>query len=138
MKMRDKKKVFMYSESGNYLRSFESLTDCCDYYGLSKGNFFTNKEYRLMGDGNYITKERIGRKGLMEALLIDNNKFCKKLSNDYEVEVFNILGEKIGEFRSAREFIEITKINTQTMKNYLYTSSIKYIKKDRELIIKRK
>lgn len=136
---RPSKKVYVYDgETGKYLRFFETQKECTDYYGLSKGNLFSGKDYRLMPDGNYICSYRIGRDDLFKQILIDNNKFCKKLPNDYSVEIFNIIGEKIGEFRSARELIELSNIGEVKIKNYIYQKPKEYIKRDRELVIKRK
>ncbi|MEI2296379.1 hypothetical protein [Sphingobacterium sp. ML3W] len=130
--------IYVYDENGKYLFAFANQTECFNYYGLSQGNLFGDKQYRLMPDGHYIAKYRIGRDGLREAILLDKNKFCKVLDGDFGVEIFNIKNEKIGEFRSFRELLEISDIPKSTLTGLFHKKGEKYLKKDRPIIIKRK
>ncbi len=132
------KKIYVYDSTGKYLYTFKNQTECTDYYGLKKGDLFGGKDYRLMSDGNYICSYRIGRDELKKRLIIDNNKFCKQLPKDNPVELFNILGDRIGEFRSFRELIEICGIPKATLKSFFYANDAKIRKTKTRLIIKNK
>lgn len=110
--------IHVYDSDYKYLYSFANQTEAFLYYGLKKGNLFNGKSFRLMPDGHYITKERLGRVGLARAVNIDSCKFCKTLPSDKPVEIYNRVGEKIGEFRSFRELAEITRIPYTTIMRY--------------------
>lgn len=116
--------IHVYDSNYKYLYSFANQSECTRYYNISKGNLFSGKSFRLMPDGHYITKDRIGRVGLMRAVNIDGCKFCKTLPSDKPVEIFNRLGDKIGEFRSFRELSEITRIPYSTIMRY-YREDVK-------------
>lgn len=118
------KPIHVYDEKYNYLYSFANQSEAFKCYNLKEGNLFGGKIFRLMPNGHYITKERLGRVGLARAVNIDACKFCKTFPSDKPVEIYNRVGEKIGEFRSFRELAEITRIPYNTIIRY-YRDDVK-------------
>lgn len=120
-----------------FLTKFDSYTQARNYFGLKPGSLFsTGDTFREMADGTFITKERIGRGGIIKARFIHNSVFCKKLPGDKPVEVLNALGEKIGEFRSLRELLSLCSIPKETIKSAYYSRKNRKRNNLKELTLK--
>ncbi len=107
---REKQKLFLYDKNGKYLKSYESQQDLRNEYFPSEENkrpLFNSKKwkhfkYDVLPDGCFYSNYRIGRENLLKFERISNSKYCfNNAKHDKPVEVFNLLHEKIGEFKSS-------------------------------------
>lgn len=105
-----KLRLFHYDTKDNkhaYLGEFESQQEVFNmYYQGKNGRLFSegNEVYREMCDGTYITKERIGRKGLYEATRFYECPFNKTSKADKTLKFKNQKGEVVAEFNSIRSY----------------------------------
>jgi len=108
-----KLELYQYSSEYKYLRSYESQQLVFDkYYDCKNGKlFYKNRDYRLLPDGTYICKYRMGRFGLRLQVMIDNDPYCKEYKDDFPIEVFNRKGVKVAEFLSVRVCSEMTGLS---------------------------
>lgn len=111
MSGRPKRQVFVYATDGSYIQKFESENDFRRaYYPDDVGkrpifawnelgyDYHLNLSYEIMA-----FRERPGREKVKLILAIHQSEFCK--DTDYDetpVQVFNLKGELIAEFRSQR------------------------------------
>ena len=116
---RPKTPVYQYDANGKYLQTFESRNAVFDkYYDGKKGNLFPNGIYKLLPDGTYATKERLGREGLRKAKKIMEDPFCD-VKPFKPVGMYNLKNEKIAVFSSVYIASLVTGINYSTIHNGL-------------------
>lgn len=107
MSGKPKQKQYQYSskEDGfKYIRSYESATEVFNkYYNGKKGELYhNNKPYKELPDGTFIAPNRIGREGLRYCTRIFECPLVGDRKGDKVIEMYNILGEKIGEIKNRR------------------------------------
>ena len=125
-------KCFEYNSNLEYVREYESVQSVRDvYFPNDIGNrplFHKQKDYFKSKDGNFIANYRIGREALRKAERVRNCKFCKTNGNikEKEVEVFNLLGIKVAEFKSAHIASLMTGISQKTVWARLNYSTSKF------------
>lgn len=125
--------IYLYDQECKLVLTFATKIECEKYFGLTKGNLFTgNDSFREMDCGWYISNKKMTANELKEAIFFHNSKFCKKISTDKPIEIYNALGEKIGEFRSFRELTEIGKIPYGTLYHSYITDTTKTKRKKRK------
>tara|TARA_R110000868_G_scaffold177798_3_gene416923 strand:+ start:3714 stop:4136 length:423 start_codon:yes stop_codon:yes gene_type:complete len=135
MSGRPKQKQYQYSKEGKFLKEYDSLTNAENAYKLTKGNFYSGKEYRLMPDETFICNRRVGRDAIIKFYRIEKCPFCKK--NDKRsktIEVFNLLGEKLAEFNSLATLGKMTGKNIVTIFSRTSTGN-KYLSKNGDDLI---
>ena len=112
-----KKKVFVYTKFGYFIQEFESQLDFLKFYydnnnrGLvfkysqkfeTIDNILETIRYGIF-DEFFAFEKRMNRKDILFLQEIHNSEFCKKIDlRKKEIEVFNLCGEKIAEFKSLR------------------------------------
>ena len=116
---KEKKSIYQYSEDGKFLQQYESQTEVLNKYKMTKGNLFGQgkyaKNYRKLNDNTYISPERLGRDKIRLIVRIDNCPFCNiQYKNSKKVEVYNLLGEKIAEFKNPTVLEKLTGKDTTT------------------------
>jgi len=116
---REKKQIYVYSlKDGSFVESFETQTECLKKHfpkDISKRPLLIhsfriatskNKEKQTIKFGineNFMFfEERIYRDDVVFLFRIYNSEYCKKEKESKEIEVFNLLGEKIAEFKNLR------------------------------------
>ena len=106
---REKQRLFLYDSNGKYLRQYNSHSELRNDYFPNEENkrpLFNSKKwkhfkYDVLEDGCFYSNYRIGRENLLKFERITNSKFCfNNAKHDKPVEVFNLMHEKIGEFKS--------------------------------------
>ena len=118
---RDKIKCYSYDNDGNYLRSYNSLAEARDVYHsdiLGKVPMFpNNEEYMIMPNGDFLSRYRIGKLKLLKLERIRKCPYCSynKSIDKNEIEVFNLKGEKIAEFKNAHIASKLLNINRSTL-----------------------
>lgn len=133
-----KQKQYQYSKDGKFLKEYESLSSVNEKYKLTKGNFYSGRNYRRMDDNTWICSERLGRNAIIKLERIYNCPFCSKKdrsSMKKPLEVYNLLGEKIAEFSSGYIFNKMTGLPLGTISNRA-NSKKKQIRRENNLIIK--
>lgn len=101
--------VVMYDFTGKFIRTFESMNEFRrTYFSDDVGNrpLFVreagNHKYELLDEGIAFT-ERVGRDKALYVLDIINSPYCKKSDlGETPVEVINLEGDVVAEFRSLR------------------------------------
>ena len=99
-------KCYEYDPDGKYLREFESYQHVRNtYFPEDTGKrplFKSKKDYLKLSNGNFIANYRIGQSNLKKLERIRTCKYCStnKNINNTAVEVFNLKGEKIAEFKN--------------------------------------
>lgn len=108
-----------------YLNAFESQAEVFKmYYDGKKGRLFnTNPEYRELPDGTYVTKERTGKNILPNLIRKYTDPLNWKKDGDRVIELFNDLGEKIGELANHRVLEALTNCSLKTLKTHLVSTS---------------
>lgn len=108
-----------------YLGKFISQVEVFKmYYDGKKGRLFnSNPEYRELPDGTYVTKERAGRNILPNLIRKYTDPLNWKKDGDKVIELFNDLGEKIGELANHRVLEALTNCSSQTLKFHLVSTS---------------
>ncbi len=122
---KEKQKLYLYNKDGKYLKTYESQSDFRNEYfpeDKNKRPLFDSKrwkhfKYDVLPDGCYYSNYRIGRDNLLKFERISNSKYCfNNAKHDKAVEVFNLLHEKIGEFKS----IHLAHLLTGENKSNIY------------------
>lgn len=116
---KEKQPQYQYDTKENdykYLRKFDSLSEVFKVFGKTKGNFYEGREYRVMENGTIVSNYRIGRDKLRKLERIRNCKLCTKNEpNSKEIEVFNLRGEKVAEFKSLTHAELISGVSSTTI-----------------------
>lgn len=129
MSGRPKIKLYHYDTKENgykFLGIFESQVEVFHMYYPSggKGKLFTsNPEYRELPDGTYVTKERAGRNVIPNLVRKYTDPLNWKKDGDKVIELFNDLGEKIGEVANHRVLEALTKCSIGALKFHLVTTT---------------
>jgi len=115
-------KVYLYGDSGKYLREFNSIDEFTTNFNFSSNIFshndwLTDKIYHFK-DGRVASLEKIGRKGVLKAKRYKNNKFvgggktrsetCYKKEKKGKVLMYDLDGDLIAEFKSIFQAILLT------------------------------
>lgn len=127
MSGRPKQVRYQYSKDGKFLNQFDSETDVRKkYYSNDKGKrplFGTKgyiKEYHILPDNTFLTKERIGRTGIREInKRIDSKLFLDIDNNDTKIKVFNLDNKIIASFVSIKIASKMTNIPFGTIYSQL-------------------
>ena len=116
---RDRIEAFEYDSSASnryrFIQKFNSLSEVkSKYYSDVIGNyplFRNNDEYHVLPNGNILTKDRTGRKGIARILAFERSPYVNMRINkfdDKKVECFNLLGEKMCEFKNVSVASKVT------------------------------
>lgn len=107
---RPKQKIYLYDSEGKFIKKYESTTE------FLKENFPDDKgkrpikntrrwklyNYDVLPNGNFFASYKIGREKLNQYEAIVNSKYCVNLTRTEKVvEAYNMLDEKIAEFKNA-------------------------------------
>ena len=126
---RSKTPVYQYDAEGKYLQTFETRNAVFQkYYDGKKGDLFPNGVYKPLPDGTYVTKERIGRDGLLKAIAIENDPLCDE-KKDVPIAFYNRTGKKIAVFSSLHVAAQLTGKDYNLLRRNI-TRSQKYIRND--------
>lgn len=125
-------KCYEYDSNYKYLGEYESVQEVRNKYfsnDLGKRKIFESgkDDYYKLDNGNFIANYRITGKVLKKLEKIKNCIYCnddKRLENK-EIEVFNLKGEKIAEFKNMDITCKILKINQSTLWSRLHDVSTK-------------
>lgn len=118
MSGRPKIKIHQYDKDGKKIKMWEHMQALKNHYfkGAKYPMFVRNDVYHELPDGTYACKEAIGRDKLMKVIKINNSQFIdKERSTDKKVEVYNLLNEKIAEFKNIRIAVKMTGISQATI-----------------------
>lgn len=109
---REKIITHLYDEKGVYIQSFESMAQFRALYfpeDIAKSRpIFRHREFGI--DYHYnkdlgiiLLKERPGRERIKQIISVHNSHYCKRTDDaDREVQLLNLRGEVIAEFKSQR------------------------------------
>lgn len=133
-------KVFTYTSTGEYLQTFDSIQEFRQkYYSNDTGlrPIFRHKELGFEYHFNEKEKivavlERIGRDKIKRIVAIHNSEYCKKEDKTNKkppVQVFNLRGELIAEFKNQRLLTKLMPhISQSTLTHQLTKSKNKFSK----------
>ncbi len=123
---RPKVKCYEYNPDGMYLQEYESIAEVRDkYFPEDKGIrplFKTGtKDYFKLDNGNFIANYKIGKENLRRLERVRNCVYCNNNGNikDKQIEVFNLKGEKIAEFKNVYIASRICNIPHSTLSQRL-------------------
>lgn len=123
-------KCYEYDSNYKYLGEYESVQEVRNKYfsnDLGKRKLFESgkNDYYKLDNGNFIANYRIGRHNLLKLERIKNCVYCSTNKNikNKEIEVFNLKGEKIAEFKNLYIACEMLKIPMNTLWNRLNVTS---------------
>lgn len=101
-------KVYEYAFNGEYIKSYDNINEFRRLnYPDDKGkrplfNYkFREIKYHMLEDSIAFIK-RPGREAIRLVIAIHNSQYCKQTEYDNPIEVFNLKGEKIAEFKNQR------------------------------------
>ena len=124
MSGRPKVKRYQYDKKGNFLQEFESESAVRkQYYSTDKGkrpifgNYPYQKEYVILPDGTYLTKERIGRVGIRDINKRINNEFLNISNDDKKVKATNLDNKVVATFANINLAAKMTNIPLGTIHN---------------------
>jgi hypothetical protein len=131
MSGKPKQQVFVYTFDGKYLERFSSESEFRQTYyptDIGKRPIFCWKELEFIYHINFSReiiafKERPGRDKIKLILAIHNSEYCKDSDyNNIPVQVFNLKGELIAEFRSQRLLSKFMPSRQSSINNALTQS----------------
>ena len=104
-----------------YLGKFTAMAEVFKmYYDGKKGSLFnSNPEYRQLPDGTYVTKQRTGVHVLPNLIRKYEDPLNIRRKGDKIIELYNDLGEKVGELANHRVLESLTKTSMETFKRHL-------------------
>ena len=118
---REKIKCYEYDLQGKYIREYESIQEVRDkFYPNDKGKrpiIFNKEGYFKIENYGFIANHKIGRDTLRINERIKNSKYCnyKSLDDEKEIEIYNLKGEKIAEFKNLYLISILTNIPKNTI-----------------------
>lgn len=127
---REKQMCYEYDEKGKYLQSYSSMSEVrTKYYKSDIGKrplFEVSNVYHKTPNNTFITKERIGRNGLLKQLKIDNCPYCTNNSKEFKpFGAFNLKGELIAEFNNIHNASLLINMSKTTLFHRLNDKKIK-------------
>lgn len=115
---KEKIKIYHYDKSGNYIKTFESLSELRKEYfphdigkrPLCRGVKWNKFKYDTLEDGTHYSNHRIGRDHIRKFEKAYNSNLCMK--NDYNkpVVMYNLLHEPVAVFNNEYIAAETVKI----------------------------
>ena len=115
---KEKIKIYHYDKSGNYIKTFESLSELRKEYfphdvgkrPLCRGIKWNKFKYDTLEDGTHYSNHRIGRDHIRKFEKAYNSNLCMK--NDYNkpVIMYNLLHEPVAVFNNEYIAAETVKI----------------------------
>lgn len=124
-------KVYQYDANGKYMKEWACTNDVRRAYypddkgrrplfeesrAPYKGKPYPKKEYHNLPDGTFVSKYRIGRDRIIQLERIANSPYCyQDNSKSKVVEVYNMEGKKIANFRNATLASMLTGIDVATI-----------------------
>jgi hypothetical protein len=133
MSGRPKVKRFEYDSNGKYIKEYDCENDVRKSHypnDIGKRPLFTNKQlihnYHILPNGNFVTKERIGRKGIIEIQKRLNNDFIKIKNNDKNINVYNLDNKIIATFANIQIASKLSNIPIGTIHHQLNTKVNKF------------
>ena len=133
---RAKQQVFVYATDGSYVQTFPSGEEFRNNYypeDIGKRPLFQWEElgfeYHINFSREIIAfRNRPGREKTKLILAIHNSEYCRKMDEgETPVQVFNLKGELIAEFKSQRILTKLTGANPGYISDNLNKN--KYVKK---------
>jgi hypothetical protein len=128
MSGRAKQKVYLYGESGIFIREFQSEVEAATHFYGSKRPLFQKKEHHLIGDYGILLKERIGRDNVKKLFRKINSPFITTRANEKPVECLNLNNEVIATYKGAYIASLLSNVPKTTIYHQLETG--KYAKHD--------
>lgn len=120
----EKIKLYHYDNNGKFLKEFESISDLRKKYfnkELGKRPLCRSKRWELFNydvlpDNTYYSNYRIGREKLLKLERVVNSPYCFNQATDkIEVEMYNLLNEKIALFKNIHIASLVTKLSKTTI-----------------------
>ena len=115
---KEKIKIYHYDKDGNYIKTFESLSELRKEYfphdigkrPLCRGVKWNKFKYDTLEDGTHYSNHRIGRDHIRKFEKAYNSNLCMK--NDYNkpVVMYNLLHEPVAVFNNEYIAAETVKI----------------------------
>lgn len=115
---KEKIKIYHYDKSGNYIKTFESLSELRKEYfphdigkrPLCRGVKWNKFKYDTLEDGTHYSNHRIGRDHIRKFEKAYSSNLCMK--NDYNkpVVMYNLLHEPVAVFNNEYIAAETAKI----------------------------
>lgn len=116
-------KVYEYTHNGVYIRDYNNVDEFRQLnYPDDRGkrpifNHRTrNVQYHLTETTIALT-ERPGREMIKFIVAVHKSEFCKKSDTNNPIEVYNLLGEKVAEFKNQRLLSKLMPHIPQNMVN---------------------
>ena len=128
MSGRAKQKVYLYGESGTFIREFQSETEASKHFYGNKRPLFQNKEHHLISNFSILLKERIGRDNVKKLFRKINSPFITIRANEKPVECLNLNNEVIATYKGAHIASLLSNVPKATIYHQLETG--KYAKND--------
>ena len=128
MSGRQEIKVFEYDEKGTHIETFKNMTICRErHFPEIKGKIPILRfkrmgiEYGKTTDGNYVVKERLGRRRARLLARVDQSEYCTDLiiKRIKPIEVFNLEGVLLFEARNLNILCKLTNIPQRTISQQL-------------------
>lgn len=123
---------FEYNLKGKFIREYTSIQEVREKYfpnDIGKRPLFSpgKEDYFISPNNTIIANYRIGRNKIRKLERIRKCPYCKNYKNtdDSPIEVFNLKGEKIAEFKNAYILSLMTGISQRTIWDRLNVQSLK-------------
>jgi len=115
---KEKIKIYHYDKRGNYIKTFESLSELRkEYYphDIGKRPLFNSLkwkkfEYDTLEDGTFYSNYRIGREKLFKLERIYNSELCMKFDLNQPIIMYNLLNKPVASFNNKYVAAEICKL----------------------------
>ena len=120
--------IYEYDEKGQYIRKFNSMSDCRrEYFSHIQGKIpilrfeKLGTIFGLTPSGNYLFNFRPGRKIIKNIHKVHTSEFCTDyITNDNKIiQVFNLEGKLLLEARNLNIIEKLTKIPRETARHQL-------------------
>ena len=121
-------KIFEYDENGTHIETFKNMTKCREkHFSELKGKMPILRfkrldiEYGLTPEGNYLVKERLGKKRARLLARLDQSIYCTDLiiKRNNPIKVFNLEGVFLMEARNLNILNKLTNIPQETISQQL-------------------
>jgi hypothetical protein len=128
MSGRTKQKVYQYEYNtyGKFIKSYDSISEVRRIYFFKDSGkrplLANNTSYKILSDNTIISKERIGREGVVNIIKRENNKYINLGNLIKPVKVYNLDNKLIAEFISPTLTSKIMNIPLPTLYHKLNNS----------------
>ena len=130
MSGRAKQKVYLYGESGIFIREFQSETEAATHFYGSKRPLFQNKDYHLHGNCAILLKDRIGRANVKKLFRKINSPFITIRADEKPVECLNLNNEVIATYKGVHIASLLSNVPKATIYHQLENNKGSYTKID--------